>query len=198
MKYYYNHDFFNLKSKKGLNIISHFKTFQQKNKYCCGPACVLMILNYLEKENKYTQKDLAKIFNSRPYPLGTELIDIVKGVKTLGYKTFSNYDLPTNNDGLVFESFYEFKKFVIKSIKNNNPVLVLNVDYGGHYKVIIGYDEVDKNSNHDIIIFADPLDLNDDVQDGYNYFPADRFFYMWFDCFKGRHETKQGFLIIYK
>ena len=74
----------------------------------------------------------------------------------------------------------------------------MNVDYGGHYKVIIGYDEVDKNPDHDMLIFADPLDLNDGVQDGYNYFPADRFFYMWFDNAGGRRETKQGFLTIRK
>jgi len=198
MKYYYNYDFYNLQNKDGLNIISHFKTVQQKTDYTCGPASVLMMLNYLDKQNVYTEADLAKLFNSRPYPFGTELIDIIKGIKSLGYKTFSTFDLPVNKDGLVFETFYDFKKFVIESIKNNEPILVLNVDYGGHYKVIIGYDEVDNNPEHDILIFADPLDLNDGIQDGYNYFPGDRFFYMWFDGFNKRRETKQGFMIIKK
>ena len=198
MKYYYNHDFYNLQSRDGLKIISHFKTVQQKTEYTCGPASVLMMLNYLDKENTYTEQGLANLFNSRPYPFGTELVDIINGVKSLGYNTLSTYDLPVNKDGLVFKTYHDFKKFVISFITNNEPILVLNVDYGGHYKVIIGYDEVDDNPDHDILIFADPLDLNDGIQDGYNYFPGDRFFYMWFDGFKGRHETKQGFLIIKK
>ena len=198
MKYFYNHDFFNLKSTNGLSIISNFKTIQQKTEYTCGPASVLMILNYIDKNNKQTEEILTKIFNTRPFPFGTELIDIISGVKKLGYKTFSTYDLKSNEDGIVFNDFSDFKKFALKTIKENKPILVLNVDYGGHYKVIIGYDEVDENPEHDILIFADPLDVNDGVQDGYNYFPADRFFHMWFDCFKGRKETKQGFLVITK
>lgn len=198
MQYFFHHDFFNLKSKNGLYIIPNFKTIQQKTEYTCGPAGVLMILNHLDKNNKQTEESLTKAFNTRPYPYGTDFIDIVNGVKSLNYKTFSTYDLTADDDGLVFKSFDEFKKFAIKSIKEDNPILVLNVDYGGHYKVIIGYDEIDDNPEHDILIFADPLDVNDGVRDGYNYFPADRFFYMWFDGFEGRKKTKQGFLIIKK
>lgn len=157
-----------------------------------------MILNHLDKNNKQTEESLTKAFSTRPYPYGTDFIDIVNGVKSLNYKTFPTYDLTADDDGLVFKSFDEFKKFAIKSIKEDNPILVLNVDYGGHYKVIIGYDEIDDNPEHDILIFADPLDVNDGVQDGYNYFPADRFFYMWPNGFEGRKKTKQGFLIIKK
>lgn len=198
MQYFYHHDFFNLKSKNGLVIIPNFKTIQQKTEYTCGPASVLMILNYLDKNNKQTEENLTKVFKSRPYPYGTDFIDIVNGLKSLNYKTFSTFDLTADGDTLAFKSFDEFKKFAIKSIKENSPILVPNVDYGGHYKVIIGYDEVDDNPEHDILIFADPLDVNDGVQDGYNYFPADRFFYMWFDNFEGRKKIKQGFLIIKK
>ena len=198
MQYYYNHDFYNLKSQNGLNIISHFKTCQQTTDYTCAPASVLMILNHIDKNHKQTEESLAKIFNTRPYPLGTEMRNIITGIKSLGYKTISTFDLKKNDDGLVFESFLDFKKFATESIKNNNPILVLNVDYGGHYKVIIGYDEVDDNPQHDMIIFADPYDKNDDMQDGYNVFPADRFYCMWVDCFKEREELKQGFLIIEK
>ena len=198
MKYFYDYDFSNLTSGNGLYIIKGFKTFQQKLEYTCGPACVLMILKHLDKNTNYTEENLAKLFKTRQYPRGTELIDIISGLKSLGYKTFSNFDMKANRDGLVFKNFLNFKKFVIKSIKDNNPILVLNVDYGGHYKVIIGHDEVDKNFEHDMLIFADPLDINDGNQDGFTYFPADRFFNMWFDNFKGRKETKQGFVIIGK
>jgi len=198
MEYFYNYDFYNLKGKGGLSIISKFKTFRQTKDSTCGPACVLMMLNHIDKNNHQTEDSLANLFKTRPYPLGTEFKKIIDGLKLLGYQTFSTYDLPTNKEGLVFETFSDFKKFAIKTIKENGPILVLNCDYGGHYRVIIGYDEVDDNPEHDMLIFADPLDLNDGVQDGYDYFPADKFYYMWFDNFEGREKTKQGFLTIQK
>ena len=198
MKYFYSHDFFNMKDNKKLLIIPKFKTLQQKNSYACGPACVLMMLNHLHKEHGQTLDGLVELFKTRHYPYGTDLVNIVEGVKSLGYKTFSTFDLKPNNKGLVFKSFASFKKFVKESIKNDEPILVLNVDYGGHYKVIIGYDEVDDDENHDMLIFADSLDVSDGKQDGYDVFPADRFYYMWFDKFEGRNEVKQGFMVINK
>ena len=197
MKYYYNNDFYNLQeSSNNLLLIKKFKTMQQKDSYTCGPACVLMMLNHISEGHGQTIEGLSKLFKTKNYPYGTELVDIVEGVRSLGYKTISTFDLKPNKKGLVFGTFTSFKKFVKKSIKNDEPILVLNVDYGGHYKVIIGYDEVDDNPNHDMLIFADPLDINDGREDGYDVFPADRFFYMWFDKFEGRNEVKQGFLVI--
>lgn len=74
---------------------------------------------------------------------------------------------------------------MIKQPRENNTVIIENIDYDGHYKIVIDYDQVNDNELNDMIIFADCYDLNDDLQDGYNYFPADIFFEMWFDnnCF---------------
>ena len=71
---------------------------------------------------------------------------------------------------------------MIESIDNGIPTILENCDYGGHYRVLIGFDEVNPdNPSEDIAIFADPSDLNDGCEDGYTYVPAERFFYMWFD-----------------
>ena len=138
MKYFYHHDFFNLKSGNGLYIIHKFKIYQQKLMYTCAPASVLMILKHLDKNTKYTEKGLAKIFKTRPYPYGTELVDIINGLKSLGYKTFSNFDMKANRDGLVFKNFLNFKKFAstlwCNSPIRNNSLCILRHSFGERWE----------------------------------------------------------------
>ncbi|MBQ7307305.1 MAG: C39 family peptidase [Clostridia bacterium] len=173
-KYFIHHDFYNMKKTNSLHLIENFKTFKQSYDNTCGPVCVQMVLNYYNdlKEEDY----LKEVCKTRPYPYGTYLLDLCNGIKDLGYDIISSID--KSNDKPTFE---EFKAFVISCLNNNEPIIVENIDYGGHYKVIIGYDEINDNPGEDMLIFADPYDLNDGLDDGYNYFPADRFFYMWYD-----------------
>ena len=65
----------------------------------------------------------------------------------------------------------------------NVPIMVQNVDWGGHWRVIIGYDTMgtDDITSSDVLIMADPYDTADHLQDGYVVVPAEKFFYMWFD-----------------
>ena len=56
------------------------------------------------------------------------------------------------------------------------------MDWGGHWRVIIGYDTMGtEHKSDDVLIVADPFDTTDHLQDGYGIVPAERFFYMWFD-----------------
>lgn len=58
-----------------------------------------------------------------------------------------------------------------------------NVDWGGHWRVIIGFDTMgDDQDANDVLILADPYDTTDHRQDGYGIVPAQRFYYMWFDA----------------
>ena len=75
-----------------------------------------------------------------------------------------------------------FVKWVTGHLKNNELILVEWSDWDGHWQVIIGYDTLGTPGlGDDIIIFADPYDTSDDWQDGYYYYPAERWFYMWND-----------------
>ena len=99
--------------------------------------------------------------------------------------------------GLPFDKNAEDELF--EKLNKNIPIIVENVDYGGHYKVIIGYDCVNDNPEEDMLIFADPSDFNDGDRDGYTIFPAERFFYMWFDdhCLSSQYR-KQPFIAVEK
>lgn len=72
-------------------------------------------------------------------------------------------------------------EFVNNNLKAGVPIIVNDIDWGGHYRVIIGYDTMgDDYMGNDVIIMADPYDTTDHQQDGYNIVPAQRFYYMWF------------------
>ena len=75
-----------------------------------------------------------------------------------------------------------FVKWVTGHLKANRPILVEWCDWDGHWQAIIGYDTQGTPSlGDDVIIFADPYDTSDHWQDGYYYYPAERWFYMWSD-----------------
>lgn len=193
---YYNHfDFYNLKSTKNFVLLEKFKTFQQTTEYTCAPACAKMVLNYYNNFDYNEMQMKVKMNTNAEY--GTKLKNMIKFFTGAGYQTESSLDF-SKSTNLCFETFGAFKKYILKQLKNKNAVIVENVDYGGHYKVIIGYDEVNNDEKQDIIIFADPYDRNDGLIDGYNYFPADRFFNMWFDndCLVG-DEKVQPFLTVF-
>lgn len=75
-----------------------------------------------------------------------------------------------------------FVQWVTGHLKNDELILVEWSDWDGHWQIIIGYDTLGTPGiGDDIIIFADPYDTSDHWQDGYYYYPAERWFYMWND-----------------
>lgn len=180
MNYYKSFDFYNLKPNEHLHLIEKFETLQQTTEYTCGISCVMMVLGYYGIKVP-AEMDFAALCHSKEYT-GTRLIDLINALKMLtGLKVFSTYDMK-NDDGICFETYSDFKKFAIESIDKKIPLIVENCEDGGHYRVVIGFDEVNKdNEEQDVLIFADPSDTYDGTKDGYNYFSAERFFDTWFD-----------------
>ncbi|WP_419823916.1 LysM peptidoglycan-binding domain-containing protein [Anoxybacterium hadale] len=75
-----------------------------------------------------------------------------------------------------------FVKWIVGNLKANRPIMVEWGDWDGHWQAIIGYDtNGTPGIGDDTIIFADPYDTSDHWQDGYYYYPAERWFYMWSD-----------------
>lgn len=75
-----------------------------------------------------------------------------------------------------------FVKWILGNLKANRPIMVEWSDWDGHWQAIIGYDtQGTPGIGDDVIIFADPYDTSDSWQDGYYYYPAERWFYMWSD-----------------
>lgn len=179
-KYFNYYDFYNMKSDDHLTIITKFKTYFQTTISTCGPACVLMMLNYYG-DYSMNEMEIAKEVCCK-IPGGTKIQNISTFFTNKGYKVDCSIDKKRDENEKIFSTFLDFKKFVIKNLKKGYPILVENVDLGGHYKLIIGYDQTDfENSRQDVVIFADPAENTNGNRDGYYYESAYRFYLSWFD-----------------
>ena len=186
--YYPQINFYEMTSTTDRIILTHYPTYQQTTEYTCGPASALTVLNYFGDKN-FDEKTLAKTMETKPQ-IGTSLGNMVNFFKSIGWEVQSSLDAPPFDE-------YEFQKFVVENLSAGKPIIVENVEWGGHWRVIIGYDSLGTSELYDdVLIFADPYDTSDHNQDGYTIGSLDRFFYMWFDhCMLPENERNQAWLI---
>ncbi|MDL2263117.1 hypothetical protein LJC31_00535 [Synergistaceae bacterium OttesenSCG-928-I11] len=75
-----------------------------------------------------------------------------------------------------------FVRWLTGHIERGNVVMVEWADWDGHWTAIVGYDNNGTPGiGDDILIFADPYDTSDHMQDGYAVFPLERWFRNWND-----------------
>ncbi len=172
----------NLKRLKGpgLNFMK-IPAFQQSNDWNCGPAVLLTIANYYFGENfPMTAEMETRIAReagtrdlSHEFP-GTRPEEMLQWLNNNGFEATLSFE-EVGDGTALFE--------LIDHIQNDVPVIVEWSDWGGHWVIAVGYDNRNtENLLDDVVIFADPYDHHDDVEDGYSYFNAVRFYNMWFDA----------------
>ena len=189
---YYRHpDFYNMTSTDTLTILTHYPTYQQTNEYSCGAAAALTVLKYFGCDD-FDEATLIKLMKTKP-KIGTRLGNMVKFFKSIGWEVQSSLDrTPMEEDA--------FKKFVVRNLAAGRPIIVDNIEWGGHWRVIIGVDTMGTPEDlyDDVLIFADPYDTSDHKQDGYTIGSLDRFYSMWFarDLFP-KAEHNQPWLIAF-
>ena len=194
MKYYNDFDFYNMTSDDvNGKFLHHFKSFKQTKDNTCGPCCLKMVLDFFGEDK--SEEELTVLAKTRPYPFGTKLGDMRDALTELGYDTLSSIDMKRDEEGLCFSDYFAFRDFVLKNLEEGHPIIVENIDWGGHYRVIIGLDVCDDNPEKDVLILTDPYDSY--FNGGYNYCLAVKFYYMWFDdhCIENEYR-KQAFICI--
>ena len=133
----------------------------------------MTVLNYFGNKD-FNEQALIKAMKTKPH-IGTSLGNMVKFFKSIGWKVQSSLDTPPMD-------YLEFQNFVVKNLSAGKPIMIENVEFGGHWRVIIGLDTIGtENTYDDVLIFADPYDTSDHKQDGYSIESFDRFYSMWFD-----------------
>jgi hypothetical protein len=196
-KYFAHPDVYQLQSNQSLTVLSKFRTYQQTTEVTCGPASALMVLYHFGNtgwdENRLatimqTHKDLDGDNHENPGVAnergewGTSTDRMVRFFEQIGWKVQSSLTASNTGDGKTFSGHEQFKNWLIGNLKENTPVMVEWIDWMGHWQVIIGYDTMGTDTlGDDLIIFADPYDTSDHLQDGYYLFNAERFYYMWED-----------------
>ena len=189
-----NFDFFEAKSKKSpsktLVILENFATYQQTSDYTCSCASIIMAAYYLDKK-EISERECAEKADvgipgklNKHGTLGAFPSDVGSALREYGYKTSQTSDFTSYPEEyskkLPFKDEITFKNWVIENIKNKKPIIVLSATFGGHYIVIIGYDDMGTEQTlDDILICADPFDTSDHRQDGYTIWSMERFYSLW-------------------
>ena len=185
-------DYFELQSNERRIILSHYPTYQQTKENTCGPAAALTVLYYYGNTD-YTESSLAVEMKTQPYPIGTNPKDMLAFFERLDWTTDSSL---THKK---FEDYDSFKNFVVENLKLGIPIMVENVEWGGHWRVIIGYDDLGTGSTlDDVLIMVDPYDTCDHKQDGYTVNNGEKFYSMWFDhSMLPKEQAEQPFIIAF-
>ncbi len=184
---YFTHpDFYNMRSNGHLLLLPHFKTAQQSTGYSCGPVAAGMVVEYLQGKPLHKELEIAEIMGTSKTS-GTDTAGMVKYFHKLNWQVESCLDKGSP------KNYSSFQSFVKGYLQQGLPIIVENIDWGGHWRVIIGYDDMGSAyGGDDVLILADPFDTSDHLQDGYNVISAERFYYMWFDAhlFKGAAQDR--------
>ena len=182
-------DFYEAASTDSRIILTNYPTYQQTTEYTCGPASALTVLWYYGVKD-FTEEMLSHDMKTRAYPIGTTPKDMLAFFDRLGWKTESSLTHAR------FEEYDEFMSFVRENLSAGIPIIVENVEWGGHWRVIIGYDTMGtENTLDDVLVMVDPYDTSDHLQDGYTVNNAERFFSMWLDPHMPEGQQEQAFII---
>ena len=174
-KYFKSIDIYNTKSSGSLILLEKFKTYQQTSSYSCGCASLIMAIYYLD--GTVIGEQDCSIKAKTDHTTGTLPENLEKAIDEYGYdyeskrKGFNGENIPSYNEN-------EFSEYIKNSLKNNESIILLSNDWGGHYTVIIGYDDMGtKDIGDDVVIIADPFDTSDHMNDGYTIWSYERLYF---------------------
>ncbi len=185
--YYKYVDAYNLKDTKSLQVLENFKTIQQATEYTCGVTSMLMTLEWFGKRGDLTEIDLANKREKTDDLPGTnvkEMLNVIKNLDTK-WKVKSSYDLVDGDSlmecGIKADGKYmDLADMIPYYVSKNIPVMIMWHEWGGHWQVIIGYDDMGtEGTQDDVLILADPYDTTDHNQNGYVIESYERFIYDW-------------------
>ena len=153
------------KSRAGL-VLLDLKGYQQTTEYTCGPAAVLTLLRYYKRNGDEMQLAREMITSSTTGTTPENMAGWLQG---------NGFVVAWGENGTL--------DLIRENLARKVPTLIEWSDWGGHWVVAVGYDTRNTASlADDVIIFADPYDRHDDLEDGINWFNAERFYYMWYDA----------------
>lgn len=183
--YFSSVDFYHAESTDTLTILPQFQTMQQTSEWSCGVVSALLVLNHYDRLGDQTEKTLAEMRSNGLTPEATDMESMITIFQTVGgFNLESSLDAEPEN---LYEVF-PLERFE-QLLKEGTPVMVAWNDWGGHWQVVIGYDNMGtETTQDDVLIVADPYDTTDHNQDGYMVYGAERFYYNWtmYDFFEAQ------------
>ncbi|MCL2060602.1 MAG: hypothetical protein FWH01_16380 [Oscillospiraceae bacterium] len=195
------HDYYNATSNGTLTMLTGFRTTQQATGWTCGPTSAVMVIDWFGLRGDLNEQDLAAL-RRKPTQGGAtnlqQMVNIFEGLNDLNgsgkgewgeWEIISSYDIVeeydvtrqaggkyslTSIDELMDGSLFR------ELLSDGVPILIGWNSFGGHWQVIIGYDDMGSDDTKDhVLILADPYDTTDHLNDGYNVQSLERFVYDW-------------------
>ena len=173
-----------------LKILPKFKTYQQSVSYSCGVASAFMALRYLGIDS-VTEDLLFTEAKTNP-DSGTGTLELADAIKNL-YSDKVKVEYKKDNSDISIEDYGKLIKECV-DVKNKCVLVLENVEWGGHWLTLIGYDDMGTaDTGDDVLVFADPYDSSDHNQDGYYVVSFERYYDAWFDAhyLDKEHNLKQ-------
>lgn len=216
--YYYNGDYYNMKSSTERKIFPKFSPYQQTMQDTSGIACIMMVLNYLGYDlDTYNELMLVKAYeslnNQTIYGNGTSPDGLVKLVNSLGLEGVSANctEIDTSTFVTTDDNSYTSIASIFRTCITDGKFLIMRYQSpnGYGYKTLIGHDNKGKlpysyspTSLHDVggddyFIFAEPNDNYDHFQDGYTANRTNTVIRWWFNMLAdGTITDKHSYFII--
>lgn len=188
--YYKFADIYNFTNTETRYILPNYRGFQQTMASTCGICSTFTVLSYYGEDTsiynelwlmeKYEELTGKIIYNSGVGGSGLE--DLVEYIGYQGsYDSFAKSSYKSISD-TCFSSYEIFTKFVKMNLSKGTPMPISWRPHGGHWEVIIGYDDMGTDYIYDdVLVLADSGDSWDHYQDGYNIIPATLFFRQWYN-----------------
>ncbi len=192
--YYPVFDFFGGEGLSGsLTLLKGFKTSQQASEWTCGPASARMVLNWFGEMGSRSEFALAHLRENDKEGATTldGMAQIFEGLSAAGQSWGLLTTDDMDEDGSIGQyNLYEGASYgglIPYCLKNGIPIMIGWNEWGGHWQVIIGYDDMGtEETQDDVLILADPYDTTDHVQDGYVVESFERLVYGWGAAFDER------------
>nr|MBO6295372.1 hypothetical protein [Schwartzia sp. (in: firmicutes)] len=212
--YFPQFDFYHMYSHGSLSMLPCFRTYQQTRGYTCASAIALMTLYHFgvtDWEELQIADEMASFHGlppdtRRPIPVK----DLAQFFTSLGWDVETNlecaarapedkhiYDPWRSEAAKTFPTLESFADFCRFTIRSGAPIMVENIDWGAHWRMIVGFDDMGTGkAEHGVLILADPHDTADHCQDGFVIEHIDKFYSMWYDIFvMERDECTQPFVV---
>ena len=167
-------------STDSLTLLEGFRTTQQVTEWTCGPSSALMVMDWFGMNDEgLTEIDLARMRQG-----GVPGATLVNGEKEI----FANLNAQHGQDWVTFSMRDYFAAhpdawvgdLIPELLGKGIPMLIAWDEWGGHWQVIIGYDDMGTEATQDdVLVLADAYDTNDHNQDGYFLESFERLVYGW-------------------
>ena len=177
--YFYNYDFYNAESTDTLTILPHFRTIQQAKNFTCGLLSIQMVLDYYGRMGDWNEETLRQLVpeekdeNGEDLHVGYCLEQLISIFNQIGgFDLRTTYDYQDDNYWDIMPSLF------LEFLKEGTPVIVGSIQRGGHWMVLIGYDDMGTplETYDDVFILADSSDGYDHNRDGYSVISAQDYF----------------------